>query len=87
MSETTTRWPFTWDPPAILTRTGECLVPSDMSWRRAYQITAAGLGTVEPNQHRWLGRLLLNDAGRAASGISHAQERESGRVPAAGGTR
>ncbi|ACA18427.1 hypothetical protein M446_4069 [Methylobacterium sp. 4-46] len=61
-------WPFSWDPPPILTRTGQCLVPSDLSWRRADQVVALGLGTLDPHHQRWLGLLTLTEAGRAAVG-------------------
>lgn len=42
------RWPFVWDPPSVLIRTGECLVPSDLSWRQADEIVKAGFATIDP---------------------------------------
>jgi len=60
------RWLFAWDPPSVLIRTGECLVPSDLSWRRADEIVKAGFGAIDPHHHSSLGRLALTAAGRIA---------------------
>jgi hypothetical protein len=63
-------WRLTWKPPSVLVRTGECLLPTDLSWRRAHQVVALGLATIDPHHQRWLGKLSLNAAGRAAIGAA-----------------
>ncbi len=62
------RWLFAWDPPSMLLRTGECLVPSDLSWRRADDIVKAGFGTIAPH-HSSLGTLTLTPSGRTALAV------------------
>lgn len=49
-----------------VTRQGHLLVPKQISWRRAAQLEKRGLATIYPFHQRWLGRLDLTDAGRAA---------------------
>lgn len=60
------RWLFVWDPPLVLIRTGECLVPSDLSWRRADEIVTAGFATIDPHHQPSLGRLMLTPTGHIA---------------------
>ncbi|GJE29782.1 hypothetical protein [Methylobacterium organophilum] len=52
--------------PRVLLRTGECLVPRDLSWRRAEILRARGWASTNPFHQRWLGKLTLTQAGRAA---------------------
>ncbi|AWN52173.1 hypothetical protein [Methylobacterium sp. 17Sr1-1] len=67
-TNTAPRWLFAWDPPSMLIRTGKCLVPSDLSWRRADEIVKAGFGTIDPH-HPSLGTLTLTTSGRTALSI------------------
>lgn len=59
-------WPLSWDPPAVLARTGECLVPSDLSWARARALAGAGLATTRRPAGATVGVLTLTAEGRAA---------------------
>ena len=63
-------FPFSWAPPAVLLRTGECLVPTELSWRRADQLVKASFATINPHHQRWLGKLTLTDSGRARAGLT-----------------
>lgn len=67
-TNTAPRWLFAWDPPSMLIRTGECLVPSDLSWRRAEEIVKAGFATIDSHQPS-LGTLTLTPSGRTALSI------------------
>ncbi|MBA9067481.1 hypothetical protein FHR71_001211 [Methylobacterium sp. RAS18] len=60
----------TWTPPAVLMRTGECLVPTELSWRRADHLVKSGFATINPHHQRWLGKLTLTASGRDRAGLS-----------------
>lgn len=49
-----------------LAAAGSLLIPKQISWRRAKRIQAAGAGTIYPFHERWLGRIDITPAGRAA---------------------
>ena len=51
---------------ARLLRGGSALVPTEVSWRIAEKMKRLGWATLYPFHERWLGRMEITEAGRAA---------------------